>query len=398
MGYNLIMKKLLAAVAAALIPLFIFSGCGKANHEIYTNIPEEALNVKLNNFSVNGTGEKTSLPNPSGKAASGGNYKSVGKTFYEIMTADATIAVSDDFTDQTAAESKAASFIEDVGVILQQVDKSLSISVETSAVCRFNNAEAGSVIAIDKIAYDVFSTAFEMYEFTEGYYNPAVYYNVSLYGFHGKAENYPQTLKDLPSDEKVEKFRSLYQHFSEVKLYEEGGEYFVKKPSATVQIDGVDYSLKIDLGGIGKGYAADLVDKLFDDYGYKYGYFNFGDSSMVCKNHYKNGNYTLGLKNPRPEYFAQTYVEFAVANQSLTTSGDDVRRYTIDGVRYCHIIDPTTGKPVQTGITSASVIGGSAAEGDALSTAIMAMGKDKAISFINEKLSDRKVLFTYLKV
>ncbi|MCM1236818.1 MAG: FAD:protein FMN transferase [Ruminococcus flavefaciens] len=391
------MKKLFAAAAAALIPLLIFSGCGKVNHEIYTNIPESQLSVQLNNFGVTQTGAATSLAFPEGRAAESGNYESVGKTFYDIMTTDATLAVSDDFTDHAAAESKFSSFAAEAEKILDGIDKSLSISVEASAVYKFNQAEAGSEIKIDKTAYDVFSIAKKMYEFTEGYYNPAVYYSVERYGFYGKAEDYPKIAEDLPSDEVTEKYKSLSAHFSEVELREEGGGYFVKKPSATVLIDGVTYSMKLDLGGIGKGYAADLIDGLFDEYGYKYGYFNFGDSSIICKNHYKNGNYTLGLKNPRPEYFAQTYVQLAVACQSLTTSGDDVRRYTVDGVRYCHIIDPFTGKPVNTGITSASVIGGSAAEGDALSTAVMAMGKDRAVDFINTKLSDRKVIFTYLK-
>ena len=63
-------------------------------------------------------------------------------------------------------------------------------------------------------------------------------------------------------------------------------------------------------------------------------------------------------------------------------------------MRYCHIIDPTTGKPVQSGIMSVTIIGGGAAEDDALTTAIMCMGKDKAIKFIEEKLTDRRVVFT----
>jgi thiamine biosynthesis lipoprotein len=79
----------------------------------------------------------------------------------------------------------------------------------------------------------------------------------------------------------------------------------------------------------------------------------------------------------------------------ISTSGDYEQYYIIDDVRYCHIIDPTTGKPVQTGIMTATIIGGSAAEDDALTTAIMTMGKDKAIEFINTKLSDRYVAFTY---
>ena len=63
-------------------------------------------------------------------------------------------------------------------------------------------------------------------------------------------------------------------------------------------------------------------------------------------------------------------------------------------MRYCHIFDPYTGKPIESGVMSATVIGGSAAENDALTTAIMAMGAEKAVEFINSALTGRQVVFT----
>ena len=57
-----------------------------------------------------------------------------------------------------------------------------------------------------------------------------------------------------------------------------------------------------------------------------------------------------------------------------------------------------TGKPVQTGIMSSTILGGSAAGDDAYTTAIMAMGREKAIEFIQTKLTDRRVVFTLDKI
>ncbi|MDE6667868.1 MAG: FAD:protein FMN transferase, partial [Clostridia bacterium] len=122
-------------------------------------------------------------------------------------------------------------------------------------------------------------------------------------------------------------------------------------------------------------------------------YFNFGSSSMLVKRHFKSGNFNLEFVSPR-SITRDGYFKTSVRDEKISTSGDNEQRYFIDGTRYCHIIDPTTGKPVQTGIMSATVIGGTAASADALTTAIMAMGKDKAISFIEENLTDRKVVFT----
>lgn len=199
----------------------------------------------------------------------------------------------------------------------------------------------------------------------------------------------------LPSDELIEKYRELSSHFGELEIFEENGKYYAQKPSATVEIEGTTYSMKIDLGGIGKGYTADAVNALLDERGYTYGYFNFGSSSMVCKKHLKNGNYTVGFLNPRPVQYGEYYVSVPVADDVISTSGDYEQYFEKDGVRYCHVFNPMTGKPVQTDIMTATIIGGSAAENDALTTAVMAMGTQRAKEFIKDKLSDRRVLFSY---
>ena len=151
--------------------------------------------------------------------------------------------------------------------------------------------------------------------------------------------------------------------------------------------------MKLDLGGIGKGYAVDKIDGLFDEYGYEFGYFNFGSSSILFKSNVKAGSWNLGLSGPR-SINRDAYLQTKVRGEKLSTSGDDEQYYKIGKTRYCHVIDPATGKPVQTGIMSVTVIGGGAAQADALTTAIMCMGKDRAIEFIEGKLTDRKVTFT----
>jgi thiamine biosynthesis lipoprotein len=149
------------------------------------------------------------------------------------------------------------------------------------------------------------------------------------------------------------------------------------------------------LGGIGKGYCADVVNEMFDEYGFEYGVFNFGYSSMSIKKSYESsdGNWSLSIDDPRVNY--GTYLKLSVSSVCLSTSGDNEKYYEIDGTRYCHIIDSTTGSPIQTGIASVTIIGGSAAEDDALTTALSAMGLEKAVVFINEKLTDRKVIMLY---
>lgn len=282
-----------------------------------------------------------------------------------------------------------------IGQTITAADASLSVSVESSPISAFNRAAAGAEVKLDKTSYAVLSLAKSMYELTGGYYNPAVYHCADLYGFTPDSKHNPK--KDgLPDADTVSAFRELADRFGELELIEKNGGYFAKKPAATVTVDGVDYSMSIDLGGIGKGWCADEIAGLMSDGGIDYGYFSFGSSSMSIAKFLSSGGtegqYTVGAKDPRGNSSKDSSFSIKLADTVLSTSADNEQYFLLDGVRYCHIIDPTTGSPVQTGIASVTVIGGSAAEDDALTTALIAMGKDKAVEFIREHLSGRKVV------
>ena len=170
------------------------------------------------------------------------------------------------------------------------------------------------------------------------------------------------------------------------------GAYYATKPQFTVKVDGDDreYSLALDLGGVAKGWCVDKVNEMLEEAGVEYGYFNFGVSSMSVKSFTGgDGNYNVMSGDPRG---SGALAAFKMKNENLSTSGDNHKYYTIDGTRYCHIISPLTGSPIQTGIASVTVVGGSAGRCDALTTALAAMGRERAVRFINEKLSDCKVI------
>lgn len=318
-------------------------------------------------------------------------YTSLSKTFFAMDTS-ATLVISDKAEDGEF-KTKFAELGAAVENTLNEIENSVSAHIKTTCIYAFNEAEAGATVEIDKTAYELLTTAKSVYSATDGYYNPAVYYSVYDYGFFGLYGF--MTEEALPSDETVGKYVSLSAHFGEIELSEEDGKYYAKKPEQTIEVEGKTLSLKIDLGGIGKGYAVDKVNSLIEEYGFRYGFFNFASSSIAVKEHYENTDYTINFLAPRTETLDGSYLRTKVRNGCISTSGDYENFYELGGVRYCHIINPETGKPVQTHIMTATVIGGSAAEDDAYTTAIMSMGKDKALKFISEKLTDRKVVFTY---
>ena len=292
MQYNISMiKKVFTALAAALAAGLIFTSAVAAAPYSEENTPAEGA-------------EQTE------EAQSSSQVNSYARTYTGIFGTDAYLRIylPIDISDEelTQATEKANALHEEITGLLTSLDSSMNIANENSYISQFNAAEAGSEIQIDKDTYEVLNIAIKMFEETDGYYNPGVYYSVDLYGFGVRSNNEtrPYDREDpsveLPDNEYVTAFQQLGESFAEVSTYQREGKYYVYKPEKTVTVEGHTYSLAMDLGGIGKGYAIDLVDGLIDESGFEYGYFNFGSSSQAINGSLSDdGMFELSFQNPR---------------------------------------------------------------------------------------------------
>ena len=394
MQYNISMiKKVFTALAAALAAGLIFTSAVAAAPYSEENTPSEG----------------TEQTEEAQSSSQGNSYK---RTYPVIFGTDAYLRIylPIDISDEELAQAaeKANALDEEIKALLTSLDSSMNIANENSYISQFNSAEAGSEIEIDYHTYQVLSIAIKMFEETDGYYNPGVYYSVDLYGFGVRSDNEarPYDREDpsveLPDNEYVTAFQQLGESFAEVSAYQRDAKYYVYKPEKTVTVEGHTYSLAMDLGGIGKGYAIDLVDGLIDEAGFEYGYFNFGSSSQAINGSLSDdGMFELSFQNPR-KFLGAGYLTTRTANVSISTSGDYILSYTIDGTRYSHIINPKTGSPIRTGIATATVLDGrdgegiySAAEADARTTALCAMGVEKATEYMNE-LTEKGIKVAFL--
>ena len=102
----------------------------------------------------------------------------------------------------------------------------------------------------------------------------------------------------------------------------------------------VDNGVKLNLGGVGKGYGVDIVRKIFASHGITDGLIDFGTSTIFVV-----GRKKIGIKNPREPDKLSTVVE--LENSALSTSGDGEKFFVANGRRYGHIIDPKTCAPVE---------------------------------------------------
>lgn len=160
----------------------------------------------------------------------------------------------------------------------------------------------------------------------------------------------------LPSDAELEKLRPLV-NIDKIKLDDE---------KQTVSLE---KGMELDLGATAKGFATELVAKELEDRGVKSCVISAGGNvRIIGKPTDGRDNFKIGIQNPDLESPNQVLASLNVANTSIVTSGDYQRYFDLDGVRYCHIIDPDTLKPAHE-IKSATVIKEDSGLCDFLSTA-----------------------------
>ena len=278
----------------------------------------------------------------------------------------------------------------------------------TSDVYRYNVAKKGDTVDVSYYTYDMLRYARKMYEDTNGAFNPAVYRLVDLWGFSSRtyfkngnlsydrkwvSREYP-----LPEQKYVEAFSNPnFTDFSEnaVKLTDNGdGTYSITKNVAAAVVDGVEFQQWIDLGGIAKGYAVDLARAKIKDLGIDRFFINAGMSSIAAGYEDGGGNTDLGILDA---FDSDVLCEVKIGKSSISTSGQNVRRYTVDGVEYAHILDGVTGAPAQTGVRSVMVVVPEeagpfwATMGDCLTTALTVMGREKIVEFANGFLKENGI-------
>lgn len=144
--------------------------------------------------------------------------------------------------------------------------------------------------------------------------------------------------------------------------------------------------VKIDLGGIAKGYAVDQGVGILQAHGIEHASVSAGGDSRVLGDH-RGRPWVIGIKNPRlsetDEY--QAVIRIPLENAALSTSGD-YERFFIDersGERVHHIINPQTGKSAAD-VMSVTIIGDHGLDTDPLSTTVFVLGVNKGLKLVNK--------------
>ena len=136
--------------------------------------------------------------------------------------------------------------------------------------------------------------------------------------------------------------------------------------------------VRIDLGGIAKGYAVDRSIEHLRKLGIEHAMVNAGGDTRLLGDR-RGKPWVVGIRDPRSE--GRVVTRLPLEEEAISTSGDYERYFEEDGVRYHHILVPGTGKSAR-GVRSATVIGDDATLTDALSTTVFVLGVERGMRLI----------------
>ncbi len=240
---------------------------------------------------------------------------------------------------------------------LDLIDTQMSPYRSDSDLTRFNAASDWAFVPLPEVMMKVVHHALAIAELSHGAFDPCLLSAVELWGFGAKAV--PDGLPD-PGD--IIRLRTDPNGWQDL-IWQDGG---MIKPSG----------VRLDLCGIAKGFAVDgLCDLLQNQAGVV--------SALV-----EVGGELKGFgaqPNGQPWWVeieaSHDHALVALCGQAIATSGDSRRAFSHEGRLYSHTIDATTLAPTQSTVASATVMDAACWRADALATALIVMGEDRALAF-----------------
>lgn len=295
-----------------------------------------------------------------------GCHASLASSQSDFYAMDTFMTVTAYHTDKETAHTAQTKIEQRVNAL----DALLSRQRTESALAELNRAN-GAPVTVDPELYEVIETAVDYAELTDGAYDPTTAPLSELWKI-GTEEAHVPTQTEI-----------------DAALQKVGWQNIHLLGNNQIQLT---KGAQIDLGGIGKGWAANDAAEICR---------TVGDDLHVLA---QLGGNIIGVgENPRsdtgewvigvadPEKATNYVATIAIADESVVTSGDYERYFEQNGRRYHHIFDPKTGYPADSGLRGVTVVDTDSAKADALTTALFVMGLSRGLEFCEQH--DIKAVF-----
>ena len=247
--------------------------------------------------------------------------------------------------------------LEEVFVEAERINRLMSTYLDGSEISEINRVAANGPVAVGEELFRLIQRSLDISVLTHGAFD-ITYDSVGQhYDFRDRQRPDAATIE-------VEKKNIDYR--------------YVELDESTSSVAFLKDGVRINLGGIAKGYVVERGVDILRGHGIRHAIVTAGGDSRLLGDR-RGRPWMVGIRDPRKE--GQVAISVPLADEAISTSGDYERYFDEDGVRYHHIIRPSTGEPAG-GVLSATVFGPDAVITDALSTSVFVMGVDKGLTLI----------------
>lgn len=259
------------------------------------------------------------------------------------------------------SSSEGEAVCREVSALITQLEQKMSYFIPGSFLSRLNSSGGEVAVKMDPDTFRVLKSASEYHELSGGAFDITVAPLTALW-------RECISRKSLPSGNAIQELLPAVSGAG-IALDEKNG------------LARLGRRQSVDLGGIGKGYAADMALNVYKDHGVTSAFINLGGNVHTLGKKVNGEPWMIGLQNPRSTR-GECIAALSISDRSAVTSGDYEKYFEHEGGRFHHIVDPKTGWPADSDLMSATVLSASSMEADALSTAVFVSGLDRGMKLI----------------
>lgn len=254
-----------------------------------------------------------------------------------------------------------------VDELLAKINQQMSTYDPRSELSQFNASVSTEWIDVSPDTAKVVTYALKVAKDSNGWFDPTVGPVVNLWGFGPDGRR-----RSPPTDAEVAD--------ALVKIGYDKIEARLDPPALRKH----DPAVYLDLSAVAKGYASDAVADLLVEQGFAECMVEIG-GEVATRGKKRNGDpWRIGLQQP-DAIVGEVESVVSLAGEAVATSGDYRNFFEVDGVRFSHTIDPTTGRPATHRLATVTVRASRCMEADALATTLLVMGPKRGYDWASEQ-------------
>lgn len=293
------------------------------------------------------------------------NEESISNTYYNLGTIN-------EVTLYDVNKKTGEKILEECGSILMDIDNKMSNTIKSSDVSKINKNAGKAYTKISKDTYYVIKKSIEFSNISNDTFDISVGPLIDLWSIG--TDN-----AKVPNKEEIENILPLVD-YSKILLNDE---------NLSVKLS--EENMKIDLGGIAKGYAADKIYDYLKSENIKSAIINLGGNILTLGSKNNDQPFSIGIQDPTMPR-GNSIGNIKVSNKSVVTSGIYERYIEKDNKIYHHMLNPHTGYPFENNLNSVTIVSDESIICDALSTTTFGLGLDNGMKLI-ESLNNVDAIF-----